>query len=206
MAAFIYGVILAFGLIIPLGMQNVFIFNQGVSQKKWRHAIPSVLTAFICDALLITSAVTGVSLIVFSLPMVRNIIYILGIIFLIYMGVSVWKNSESSQLSVAPLTSSKQMLFAISVSLLNPHAIIDSVAVIGANSLNFPGVEKWFFTSACLLVSLLWFTSLSLIGHCCKSMDSNGQLLPRLNKISAVTIWLAASYLIYQFVIGQLTR
>ncbi|HEX4044937.1 MAG TPA: amino acid transporter, partial [Gammaproteobacteria bacterium] len=25
--AFIYGVILTFGLIIPLGMQNVFIFN-----------------------------------------------------------------------------------------------------------------------------------------------------------------------------------
>ena len=32
--AIIHGIILAFGLIIPLGVQNVFVFNQGASQPN----------------------------------------------------------------------------------------------------------------------------------------------------------------------------
>ena len=47
LAAFLHGVILAFGLIIPLGIQNVFIFNQGATQPKFIYALPSILTAFI---------------------------------------------------------------------------------------------------------------------------------------------------------------
>lgn len=201
MTAFFYGVFLSLGLIMPLGIQNVFIFNQGVSQEKWRHALPSILTAFVCDAFLIISAVMGVSLVVLSLPIVKNVIYVVGILFLTYMGISTWKSSHQSQKdSEAPLTGAQQVLFAVSVSLLNPHAVIDSVAVIGSNSLNFPGVEKYLFTSACLLVSLLWFTALSLMGHFCKSVDAHGRLLPWVNKISSLTIWFAALYLVYQFI------
>jgi len=199
MTAFFYGIVLAFGLIIPLGVQNVFIFNQGVSQAKWRHAIPSVLTAFVCDALLILSAVTGVSLLVFSLPVVKNLIYILGIIFLLYMSFITWKTSEISIQESEPLSGQKQILFAVSVSLLNPHAIIDSVAVIGSNSLHFSGTQKWFFTLACLSVSLLWFTGLSLAGHFCKTLDEKGAWLPWFNKLSSLTILCAALYLSVQF-------
>lgn len=67
LAAFINGFILAFGLIIPLGVQNIFVFNQGATQPTFFRAMPSVLTATLCDALLITLAVLGVSLIVLKL-------------------------------------------------------------------------------------------------------------------------------------------
>ena len=63
--AIIHGIILAFGLIIPLGVQNVFVFNQGASQPNiWRA--PVVLTASICDTLLILIAVQGVSLVLLT--------------------------------------------------------------------------------------------------------------------------------------------
>lgn len=52
--AFIYGVILAFGLILPLGAQNVFVFNQGAIQKNYINALPTVITAALCDTLLIS--------------------------------------------------------------------------------------------------------------------------------------------------------
>jgi len=42
--AFIYGVILALGLIVPLDVQNIFIFNQGANQRHF-----CVLTASPCD-------------------------------------------------------------------------------------------------------------------------------------------------------------
>lgn len=199
MHAFIYGAVLALGLIVPLGMQNTFIFNQGVTQKKWRHTLPSVLTAFACDMILILCAVMGISLIVFSFPIVKNGIYLIGIIFLSYMGFMTWRSQNHTQISQKPLSSKQQMVFATSVSLLNPHAILDSIAVIGTNSLNFLGTAKLSYTLACLLVSLTWFLGLSLAGHYLKKIDTSGKVLRVLGKISSITIWLAAFYLAKQF-------
>jgi L-lysine exporter family protein LysE/ArgO len=53
----------AFGLILPPGVQNVFVFNQGAMHKKFTRALPAVLTAGVCDTILIGLAVAGVSLI-----------------------------------------------------------------------------------------------------------------------------------------------
>ena len=198
MHAFWYGVILAFGLIIPLGIQNIFIINQGASQPKWVQTIPGVLTAFICDALLISGAVMGVSLAVLSIPLVKTFFYYVGLVFLIYMGWVTWRSSSQPTDSVQPLSSRQQIYFAASVSLLNPHAVLDSVAVIGTNSLHFIGTDKWLFTFACILVSVCWFVGLSLIGRLFKQKESNHTALKWLNKFSALTIWAVAIYIAKQ--------
>ncbi|RZH87840.1 amino acid transporter, partial [Staphylococcus aureus] len=41
----LHGILLALGLILPLGAQNVFVFNQGANQKKMINALPVVITA-----------------------------------------------------------------------------------------------------------------------------------------------------------------
>lgn len=63
----LHGVLLALGLILPLGAQNVFVFNQGANQKKLTHALPVILTAGFCDTFLIVVAILGVSLILMSM-------------------------------------------------------------------------------------------------------------------------------------------
>ena len=55
--AFFYGAILAFSLIMPLGIQNIFIINQGANQVHFLKAMPSVVTAAVCDVCLILSSV-----------------------------------------------------------------------------------------------------------------------------------------------------
>ena len=40
--AILHGIILAFGLIVPLGVQNVFVFNQGALQPTFMRALPVV--------------------------------------------------------------------------------------------------------------------------------------------------------------------
>ncbi len=76
--AIIHGIILAFGLIIPLGVQNVFVFNQGASQPNIWRAVPVILTASICDTLLILIAVQGVSLVLLTFSWLTNSLYIVG--------------------------------------------------------------------------------------------------------------------------------
>lgn len=155
--AFIHGWILAFGLILPLGVQNVFVFNQGASQKRFVDALPVVLTASLCDTLLITMAVLGVSVIVMASFWIKTALLGAGILFLSYMGWITWKSEPlqegKTKIAHETFTPRKQIAFAASVSLLNPHAILDTVGVIGTSSLGYSGLEKEVFSLSCILVS-----------------------------------------------------
>jgi len=197
--ALLHGIILAFGLIIPLGTQNVFVFNQGVSQPSYKKALPVILTASLCDTVLIILAVLGISMIVFTIPSLKIIFLIVGLLFLIYMGYSIWKSNPAKlNKKDAEMPPKKQIIFALSVSLLNPHAILDTIGVIGTSSLNYNGIEKVVFTSATIVVSWCWFFSLALIGKLIGHFDNNGRFIQIINKISAITIWIVAIIILKQ--------
>ncbi|NGQ95201.1 amino acid transporter [Brevibacillus sp. SYP-B805] len=194
--AFIHGLVLALGLILPLGAQNVFVFNQGAAQPSLVRAMPVVITAALCDTLLILLAVMGVSLVVLTFTWIKTILFAAGFCFLAYMGWLTWNsrpgiNGETH----GSFSAKKQVVFAASVSLFNPHAILDTIGVIGTSSLGYGGSEKWGFTIACILVSWVWFFTLSLAGRTAGRLDTSGRLIRSLNRISAVIIWLVAVYM-----------
>lgn len=203
--AFIHGVALALGLILPLGVQNVFIFNQGATHKRISKAIPAIVTAAVCDTVLILLAVTGVSLMVFSFVWLKNFIFIIGFFFLIYMGWSIFKSNpdlDMEQHEGVYFTAKRQITFAASVSLLNPHAIIDIIGVIGPNSLAYDGYKLALFTVACISVSWIWFIGLAIAGRFLGNVDTTGVWVKRFNQISAFIIWGMAVYIGLQVVYG----
>ncbi len=204
MEAFIHGIILAFGLILPLGVQNLFVFNQGAVQATLWQAMPAVVTASICDTLLILAAVLGVSLVILSFAWLKTVLLAGGFIFLVYMGYVAWQsNSVGGQATDGSgLTPGKQVMFAASVSLLNPHAILDTIGVIGTSSLHYTEESKILFVAACILVSWLWFFALAFAGRLLGTLDSSGRLLELVGKFSAIFIWAAAIYLGYSLVMG----
>lgn len=191
-----HGIILAFGLILPLGVQNVFIFNQGTAHKNFSRALPAVITAGVCDTILIYSAVAGVSVLVFTFDWLKNALFLGGFFFLLYMGWMMWKSASAvSQKNEGGFTVKRQIAFAASVSLLNPHAIMDTIGVIGTSSLVYAGTEKWIFTISCITVSWAWFFSLAVAGRKIGQLDRSGQWLSRLNQVSALIIWAMALYM-----------
>jgi len=201
---FLHGILLAFGLILPLGVQNVFIFNQGATHKRFINAIPSVITASICDTILIVLAVAGVSVIILSFEWLQSSLYLIGFLFLLYMGWLMWKDTAPSKANEkpTPFTFKKQILFAASVSLFNPHAILDTIGVIGTSSLVYFGYDKWIFTLSCIVVSWVWFFSLAMVGKKVGKLDTNGKLLKRMNQVSAMIIWLMATFMFYQLLLS----
>lgn len=195
MEAFLHGIILAFGLILPLGVQNVFVFSQGATQPNLLRALPASVTAALCDTMLIVLAVFGLSLIVLQFEWLRIALMTVGIVFLLNMGYTIWRSNPSTTEKSEPLPIKKQILFALSVSLLNPHAILDTIGVIGTSALKYSGTEQMIFTVACVLISWLWFFGLTLTGASFKKLDSSGKLMGILNKCSAIFIWATACYL-----------
>lgn len=119
-----------------------------------------------------------------------------GIVFLLYMGYSIWRSNPTTSEKSEALPVKKQILFALSVSLLNPHAILDTIGVIGTSALKYNGTEQVLFTAACVLISWLWFFGLTLAGASFKKLDSSGKLMNIFNKCSAIFIWATAMYLL----------
>ena len=190
--AVIHGLLLAIGLILPLGAQNIFVFNQGANQRKFRHALPAVITAGLCDSLLIVLAVIGVSLILMSFPLLQIVVYIIGLIFLLYMAWSLWHEQSTQLDDQRGISPAKQISFALSVSLLNPHAIMDTIGVIGTSASAYAGSEKIAFTIATISISWLWFIFLAIAGRSVGHFDKSDRLLIILNKISSIIIVIVA--------------
>ncbi|MFO1446071.1 amino acid transporter [Bacillus sp. Bva_UNVM-123] len=195
MEAILHGIILAFGLILPLGVQNVFVFSQGATQPKLLRALPATITAALCDTFLILLAVFGLSVIVLQFEWLRISLMIAGILFLLYMGYAIWRSKPATTETNKALPIRQQIIFALSVSLLNPHAILDIVGVIGTSALKYVGIEQVFFTIACITVSWIWFFGLTLAGTVMKKLDGTGGLMNIFNKCSALFIWGTAIYL-----------
>lgn len=195
-AATLHGIFLAFGLIIPLGAQNIFVFNQGANHKDFKSALPSIITAALCDTILICLAVLGVSLLILELVWLKLIIFIIGFFFLVYMGYITWKSAANdfSQKGQA-LSSKKQILFASSVSLLNPHAIIDTIVVIGSNAINYENMAKLAYTVSCIVISWCWFFAIAMAGHYLHKLDNSSYWIKNINKLAALIIWGIAGYI-----------
>lgn len=201
----IHAFILALGLILPLGVQNVFIFQQGMVQRRLWSVLPVVITAGLCDTLLIGLAVGGVSVLVLGLPGVKLVLMSAGVLFLIYMGGVTWRSASTvkhhmdsdSTATLTSLTARKQVAFALSVSLLNPHALLDTIGVIGTSSLQYEHGAKWVFALTCIGVSWLWFFVLAIAGMTVGRLDEDGRWFRILNRCSALLIWGIALYLLF---------
>ncbi|PTI04972.1 lysine transporter LysE [Staphylococcus xylosus] len=196
----VHGLLLALGLILPLGAQNIFVFNQGANHKSIYKSLPVIITAGLCDTLLILLAILGVSLILLSLPILQITIYCIGIVFLIYMAWSLWTSYQYQLQTYKPMTAKKQIGFALSVSLLNPHAIMDTIGVIGTSAAIYEGVEKVVFSIATVLVSWIWFFFLAIVGKIIGHVDKTGKYITVLNKCSAIIIIIVALMILKQLI------
>lgn len=202
LAPVVHGVVLAVGLIVALGPQNVFVFQQGATQPRFRRALPTVLTASLSDTLLVSLAVFGVSVAVLRYAWLQRGSFGLGAVFLVYIG---WQVYRSPALSIAggeAFSPRAQVGFTASVSLLNPHAILDTVGVIGTSALAYDGRERWLFAGSVVAVSWLWFLSLAAGGRLLGRSDSSAAeaILGRLDALAALIIWTVALYMGWRFV------
>lgn len=169
---------------------------QGATQSRFWRALVVVVAAALSDTLLIVLAIGGVSVVVLTVSWVKVALAVLGAGFLLYIGWLTWRSNAAGQVNAeaAAWPLGRQILFALSVSLLNPHAILDTIGVIGASSLAYDGSVRLDFAAACILNSWLWFLGLALLG---RLVGQVGAVRLWLNKASALIIWLSAGYLLF---------
>ncbi|MFC4334729.1 LysE/ArgO family amino acid transporter [Salininema proteolyticum] len=163
-ATYFTGLLLGFGLIIPIGAQNVFIFSQGLTAGMPR-ALWAVVAAGVCDTILIVLGAVGAGVLISSVPGLREILLVGGAGLLIYLGVSSLraKVKDEEEAADPDVVSVRGVLFkTASVSLFNPHAILDTVVIIGATIAAQQMADRMAFTFGAVTASWVWFLVLAV--------------------------------------------
>lgn len=166
MLVYLNGLMLGLSLIMALGPQNVFLIRQGALRE---HAVLSALICFCCDIILVCASVAGLHQILRLHPVLHTWITWFGVAFLLYYGVKALKRAfdkESAQSAREQqcINRLQIVMLALGFSLLNPHAIIDSLVIIGSGSTQFPDHPQAFLFGV-ISASFLWFTSLTFTTH-----------------------------------------
>lgn len=198
LAAFTKGFVLSFGLVAPLGAQNAFIFNQAASQPSYRDVLPVVITTIVCDALLILLAAFGASIMP-EILFLKSILSLVASVFLLYLCVLTWNNSTEFNENQLILGSIKQISYTLSISLANPHAILDTFLVIGPISSEYSETKKYAFIFGCIMVDIIWFFTLSACGFFIRHLRNRGLIIALINKTSAIIMFLIAMNLALHF-------
>ncbi|BCA97064.1 amino acid transporter LysE [Legionella antarctica] len=146
---------------MALGPQNIFIIKQGARRN---HAALSAAICFICDIILVGASVAGLHQLLLKHPALKIWMVLLGSAFLLYYAIKTLRSAFSGEQPEAapshqPHNRIQVILFALGFSLLNPHAIIDTLVIIGSGSSQFPDHQLVFLLGV-ITSSLLWFSSL----------------------------------------------
>jgi L-lysine exporter family protein LysE/ArgO len=162
MLVYFNGLLLGLSLIMALGPQNVFLIRQGARRK---HAVLSAVICFCCDVILVCASVAGLHHALSMHPSLQIWMTWFGVLFLLYYGISALRKgltppSSQEDKQVEPGNRLQIVLLALGFSLLNPHAIIDSLVIIGSGSSQFPE-HQYLFLMGVITSSLVWFTSLT---------------------------------------------
>lgn len=162
-AELLAGLLLGLGLIMPIGAQNLFIIQQGISLGHPRVYYATLATTA-CDTLLIAAGALGVGALFASHEGVRTVLLAAGGGYLLWLA---WQNLRQpdagdvvTSTGATPSTMRRTVLGAMGVSLLNPHAILDTVGMLGAVSAAREGADRLWFAGGSVLASLVWFTVL----------------------------------------------
>lgn len=196
--ALIRGFLLALALILPIGPQNAFVLARGSQSRRLRQALPVVLTAALSDTLLIAIAVGGVGLVLQSVPWLSHILSAAGIVYILYIGLMFWISAgDDAHLGGAAAPDVRSDISkSLSVSLLNPHAILDTVGIIGTASAQYLTLgPRITFAIGAVVVSWLWFFALALFGQALGLADGSGRLRFYLQRTSAVLMWAVAVHM-----------
>ena len=149
------------GLIMAIGAQNAFLLTQSLKRQfHW----PIALLCILFDGLLITAGVAGLGVLINQSPVLLEIARWGGALFLIWFGLGAARRAlsrntlEARERGVANLRAA--LLTTAAVTLLNPHAWIDTVVLIGSIGGQYQADLRIWFAVSAISFSAIWFLSL----------------------------------------------
>jgi len=185
------------GLIVAIGAQNAYVLSQSVRRN---HHVAVMAICMVCEIALIGAGVAGVGSLVASTPVLMRAASWGGAAFLLWYGLGSFRSAlRGGSLKTedgAARTLRAAALGALAVTLLNPHAYLDTVVLLGSISGRYEGAARYAFGAGALLASLVWFVSLTFFGQLLAPVFRRQAAWRVLDTLVGCTMWFIAATLL----------
>ena len=196
---FFSGFVLSVGLIMAIGAQNAYVLRQGLRRE---HVGGVVLVAAVCDATLILIGVGGFGAIISANPDWMAAARYGGAAFLFWYGARALRNAirgTSLHIDVredSGLSRRQVLLAAVAFSVLNPHAWLDTVVLIGSVGSQQAEALRPAFAAGAVTASFVWFVALGYGARVLTPLFARPMAWRVLDGLVATILWVIALVLL----------
>ena len=198
MNIYLQGLTMGLAYVAPIGLQNLFVINTALTQKRGRVFLTALIVIFF-DITLGLACFLGVGALMQALPWLQKVILAVGSLIVIWIGIGLLRSKASMEggrdVNV-PIW--KVISTACVVTWFNPQAIIDGTMMLGAFRASLPAGSDVFFICGFASASVLWFLGISTVISLFSARFTN-KVLNIINKVCGAVIIFYGGKLAWSF-------
>lgn len=193
---YLRGILIGFAFVAPIGMQNIYMFNNALSNKMSKALLYNFLVWF-CDALFSFAAFYGIGALISANEIVKIIVMLVGGALMSYIGFNIIRSAKQTAIgSDSKKQTLKQALMtALIVSWGNPQAMIDGTMMLGASRATLTFEQSILFITGVITASFIWDHGIT-IGFNLLRDKLPKKFLLAINLISGIIVAVYGLYLI----------
>jgi L-lysine exporter family protein LysE/ArgO len=163
MNIFLQGLTMGLAYVAPIGMQNLFVINSALTNKRKRALLTALIVIFF-DITLSLACFFGIGTIMQKFKWLQMVILCMGSLIVIYIGISLLRAKTQDLEKDQPTMSIKKTISsACVVTWFNPQAIIDGTMMLGAFHVTLAAGQETPFITGVACASFSWFIGLTFL-------------------------------------------
>lgn len=196
---YLRGILVGFAFVAPIGMQNIYMFNNALSNKMNKALLYNFLVWF-CDALFSFAAFYGIGALISANEIVKIIVMIIGGALTSYIGFNIIRSAKQTAIGSdrKKQTLKQALMMALIVSWGNPQAMIDGTMMLGASRATLTFEQSILFITGIVTASFIWDHGITIVFNLLRDKLPKKFLLA-INLISGIIV---AIYGLYLFLTG----
>lgn len=193
---YLRGILVGFAFVAPIGMQNIYMFNNALSNKMSKALLYNFLVWF-CDALFSFAAFYGIGALISANEIVKIIVMIIGGALTSYIGFNIIRSAKQTAIGSdrTKQTLKQALMTALIVSWGNPQAMIDGTMMLGASRATLTFEQSILFITGVITASFIWDHGIT-IGFNLLRDKLPKKFLLAINLISGIIVAVYGLYLI----------
>ena len=198
MNIYLQGLTMGLAYVAPIGLQNLFVINTALTQKRSRVYLTALIVIFF-DISLGLACFLGVGALMQALPWLQKVILGIGSLIVIWIGIGLLRSKASMEGGRdVNIPIWKVISTACVVTWFNPQAIIDGTIMLGAFRASLPAGSDVFFICGFASASVLWFLGISTVISLFSARFTN-KVLNIINKVCGAVIIFYGGKLAWSF-------
>ena len=163
MNIFLQGLTMGLAYVAPIGMQNLFVINSALTNKRKRALLTALIVIFF-DITLSLACFFGIGTIMQKFKWLQMVILCVGSLIVIYIGISLLRAKTQDLEKDQPTMSIKKTISsACVVTWFNPQAIIDGTMMLGAFHVTLAAGQETPFITGVACAPFSWFIGLTFL-------------------------------------------